>query len=80
VPLPPSPRRSTEADPDVLAKYVLALLREGTPRDVLEAQCREQLDAFLGAGARKRPPMHARVARQPTGARSQRSRHAAHRA
>ena len=43
--------RSTEADPSVLAKYVLALLREGEARDRLEAQCLEQLDAFLGAGA-----------------------------
>ena len=35
----------------MLAKYVLALLREGEARDRLEAQCLEQLDAFLGAGA-----------------------------
>ncbi len=35
----------------MLAKYVLALLREGAPRGALEAQCREQLEAFLGAGA-----------------------------
>jgi hypothetical protein len=41
---------STEADPRVLAKYVLALLHEGESRARLKQQCTEQLDAFLGGG------------------------------
>ena len=40
--------RRCEAEPAVLAKYVLALLRNDKPEPELRALCEEQLEDFLG--------------------------------
>jgi hypothetical protein len=42
--------RRCEAEPAVLAKYVLALLRNDKPEPELRALCEEQLEDFLGEG------------------------------
>lgn len=41
----------SEADPDVLARYVMALLRNDKPLAQLRSLCAEQLEDFLGDGA-----------------------------
>eukprot|EP00638_Chattonella_subsalsa_P003087 CAMPEP_0117745302 /NCGR_PEP_ID=MMETSP0947-20121206/7275_1 /TAXON_ID=44440 /ORGANISM="Chattonella subsalsa, Strain CCMP2191" /LENGTH=810 /DNA_ID=CAMNT_0005562419 /DNA_START=29 /DNA_END=2461 /DNA_ORIENTATION=+ len=41
-----------EADPEVLAKYILALLKTDRPRDEGEQNCRKQLKEFLGDDTR----------------------------
>lgn len=40
----------TEADPNILAKYVWALLRNNKPKKELEEFCAEKLVDFLGEG------------------------------
>eukprot|EP00250_Pteridium_aquilinum_P006275 c16226_g1_i2 orf=753-4109(-) len=42
----------TEADPNILAKYVWALLKNNKPRKELQAFCAEKLVDFLGEGSK----------------------------
>ena len=42
-----------EAEPTVLAKYVIALLRNDKPDDELKARCEEELEDFLKAHTQK---------------------------
>ena len=37
----------SDADPDVLAKYVMALVKKDKPVSELVATCQDQLDIFL---------------------------------
>jgi len=37
----------SDADPDVLAKYVMALVKKDKPVNELIATCQDQLDIFL---------------------------------
>lgn len=40
----------TEADPELLASYVIALLKHDKPRDELRRKVTEELEAFLKGG------------------------------
>ena len=55
--------RRCEAEPAVLAKYVLALLRNDKPEPELRALCEEQLEDFLGEWSRHRSVVRSNFSR-----------------